>query len=451
MRLTTQCAGVLCAIGALIAAGACSDSAGPAGPAAKLHIVNGDRQEGTGPIELPQPLVVVVLDAGDRPVAGAEVTWIADDGGSIAPPVSTTDSRGRATARWTLGPSTGEHHARAVVGGGLVAAFTAIESEIAIDQIIPLTLTTYDGSGQVVHPDVAGVPMEWNGDALRLAITPYPGGDASFENPSLFTAPDAITWRVPDGLRNPVESPTTGYLSDPDVVFDPDSRRLWMYYRQVTGTNDIELATSADGVHWDAPQLVVSGPNHTVVSPSVVRRAAGDWWMWAVNGGSGCTAPSATIEVRRSTDGIHWGAPVTASLSQPGYYPWHVDVEWIPSRGEFWAVYNVKTAGSCTTPALYLATSADGVTWTTYPAPVLARGAIAEFANVVYRSTFAYDPTSDVVTFWYSGAAYTGSGWVWRAAEQRRRRADLFAQLATAGFLLPPAAGSPPPELTDGP
>lgn len=413
--------------------------------------MTGDRQQGVGGVELQKALVVAVMDAADRVVSGVEVDWIPEDGGSITPSSTITDPRGRAMARWTLGSGKGEHHARAVVNGVLVAEFTATETDVGLDVITRVNLVTFDGSGEVVHPDVAFPPTDWNGDVLRLAITPYPGGDARFEDPSLFTGADGLHWTVPAGVVNPLVRPTAGYLSDPDIVFDPDTRRLRLYYRQVSAANDIELSTSADGVHWDAPRLVLSGPNHTVVSPSVVRRSAGDWWMWAVNGGIGCTAPAATLEVRRSSDGIHWSAPVAASLSQPGYFPWHVDVEWIPSRNEFWAVYNVKTAGSCTTPALYLATSPDGVTWTTYPAPVLARGTAPEFADIVYRSTFAYDPVTDIVTFWYSGAAYDGSGYVWSAAEQRRRRTDLFNQLRNADYELPVQPGPPPPELTDGP
>ena len=116
---------------------------------------------------------------------------------------------------------------------------------------------------------------------------------------------------------------------------------------------------------------------------------------WSVNGNVGCTGSSTTVELRRSPDGMNWSAPTTVSLSQPGLYPWHIDVEWIPSRNEFWALYNAKTPASCTTGAVYLATSSDGLQWTTYPSPVLARGAIPELQDVVYRSTFAYDDASD--------------------------------------------------------
>jgi hypothetical protein len=115
-------------------------------------------------------------------------------------------------------------------------------------------------------------------------------------------------------------------------------------------------------------------------------------------------------------------------------------VQWLPSRQEYWALYNGKVAGSCTTDALFLATSADGVSWKTYPAPILSRGAIPEFADIVYRATFSYDPQRDVVSLWHSGARYTSRGYEWHAAFERRRRTDLF----DAAVRLQAAAAQPP-------
>ena len=152
--------------------------------------------------------------------------------------------------------------------------------------------------------------------------------------------------------------------------------------------------------------------------------------MWSVNANVGCASETTSIELRRSNDGTTWSAPTPVILAQPGYSVWHLDVQWIPSRNEYWAVYNVKTAGSCTTPALYLATSADGVTWTTYASPVLARGAMRAFSDVVYRSTFSYDAVSDSIELWYSGARYDSRQYVWRSAYQQRSRGELFAAIA---------------------
>jgi hypothetical protein len=119
-------------------------------------------------------------------------------------------------------------------------------------------------------------------------------------------------------------------------------------------------------------------------------------------------------------------------------------VQWIPARQEYWALYNGKVAGSCTTDALYIATSADGVAWKTYRSPILRRGAIPEFADIVYRATFAYDPQRDVVSLWHSGARFTSRGYEWHAAFERRPRADLFEDVARMNAVLAAPSSAPP-------
>jgi hypothetical protein len=78
---------------------------------------------------------------------------------------------------------------------------------------------------------------------------------------------------------------------------------------------------------------------------------------------------------------------------------------------------------------VFLATSRDGLSWTTHPSPVLAAGAARVFKDVVYRSTFEYDADTDDITFWYSGARYDNA-WIWGSAVQRRTRQSVFDQIA---------------------
>lgn len=300
---------------------------------------------------------------------------------------------------------------------------------------VPLTgleLATFDGSNQTVHPDHVAMPPTWPAAKQYLVATPYPRGDLYFENPSLYARTATLRWEPPAGMRNPLVTPAVGYLSDPDALYNPESKELWVYYRQASTVNQIRLIRSTDGVHFTDPVTVVQGPNHTIVSPSVVRRGPGDWIMWAVNANVGCDATRTAVEVRHSADGLAWSEPDTVQLVQPKFFVWHIDVQWIPSRGEFWAMYNVKTAGSCATPALFLATSPDGKTWTTYPSPVLARGTFAKFADIVYRSTFAYDSAADAVRIWYSGARYDQSEYVWSSGFQRLKRTDLWSAINRA-------------------
>jgi len=145
---------------------------------------------------------------------------------------------------------------------------------------------------------------------------------------------------------------------------------------------------------------------------------------------------------------VTWSAPVTTDLAELDNYPWHIDVEWIPSRGEFWSVYNVKVAGSCTTAALHFATSTDGIHWAPTISPVLARTAIPAFEDIVYRGAISYDVDADLVTLLYSGAQFQNSRYTWRVATEQMTLAEFLDRVNH-----PPIAGigivTTSPPLTD--
>jgi hypothetical protein len=423
-----------------IVSGACHDDQASAPvqhrvPSTVL-VAAGDSQHAVAGDPLPDSVAVVALDHHGAPIGGLNVDWFAEDSGTVDPVRSVTGANGVAATHWTLGPAPGDHSVVATVEGyaPLEVHANAAPATLVLNTIHPLHLSTYDGSGQTVHPDFVDLTGAADAGPLKaefLAITPYPEGNPQFENPSVYTSLDHVYWNEPSGAINPVALPDQGYLSDPDIVYNSAAKELWLYYRQADVLNQIFLKRSADGVQWSPAERVTWGLNHYIVSPSVVRRSEHDWLMWAVNGQSGCDAPETWVELRHSTDGRTWTDPERVSLVQPGFTPWHIDVQWIPSAEEFWALYNVKTPQtSCATPALYLATSRDGITWTTYPSPVLMSGDVPQFRDIVYRSTFRYKPETDVVTFWYSGAAYDGFRYVWSSAVQRRPRAELFSAIA---------------------
>jgi hypothetical protein len=426
----------------LLIAWACDAAVAPRPP--RIEVLSGDGQVGKPRETLSESVSIVLRDRDGNPIPNEVVVWATNDGGLVSPETSITDDNGTAVTSWTLGPATGLQHLSAT-GDGEEVRIAAV-AKVDPGGITLLALTTFDGSGQTVHPDFAS-----REGSSYLAITPYPGGNASYENPSLFASTDRLVWRVPAGVTNPIVSPARGeYLSDPDIVVT-DAGERWLYYRAVADRNIVRLVRSADGVHFSQPIEVASAANHDLVSPSVVRRGPNDWLMWSINANTGCSAASTTVELRRSLDGIHWTSPQPVTLRQPGFFAWHIDVQWIPSRAEFWAVYNGKVAGSCTTAALFVATSSDGISWSTFPGPILERGAIPEFQDVVYRSTFAYDAGSDAIDLWYSGARYDGRDYVWRTAYQRRARAELFATAASPGVSALQGRSARAPELTNPP
>jgi hypothetical protein len=141
--------------------------------------------------------------------------------------------------------------------------------------------------------------------------------------------------------------------------------------------------------------------------------------------------------------------PATTDLSEVNAFAWHIDVEWIPSKQEFWAIYNVKIPGSCTTSELHFARSTDGLHWVMAGGPVLVRGAIPAFADIVYRASLLYDEATDSITLWYSGARFQDGRYDWRIATERLTASAFFERLAASGL---PGGGlgvTTAPPLTD--
>jgi len=97
------------ALGALLVlsvAAACDDSTGPlsVGPPAALQIVAGDAQSDTVGHELPEALVVRVVDAAGRAIPLQVINFrVTAGGGSVFAGVALTDTAGQARERWTLG------------------------------------------------------------------------------------------------------------------------------------------------------------------------------------------------------------------------------------------------------------------------------------------------------------------------------------------------------------
>ncbi|MDQ2665446.1 MAG: hypothetical protein M3Z05_05490 [Gemmatimonadota bacterium] len=299
-----------------------------------------------------------------------------------------------------------------------------------------LSVDTYDGSGEMVHPDALVFPHKWQGHRYWFAATPYPLGNSNFENPSAFAGDSATDWHELPGAVNPLARPVTNaYLSDPDLAYDREHDRIRLYYRQTTLEADqIFVRTSATGSDWSPPTLVIQDKRYALISPAVVREANGSWRLWAVNatdGGCRAHANALTLTQRRSPDGMSWGAPEPVALTIPGYVPWHWDVQYISARREYWALIAAyPDAGNCSLTSIYFARSADGTQWNVSPFPLLERGSMPQLRDLVYRSTFRYFANSDAVRVWFSGARLEEGSFHYSLAVARYPFAELLRRVS---------------------
>lgn len=114
------------------------------GPADSLYISSGNNQTGATGTQLPNPLVVVVVDRYLNAVANHVVRWaVTTGGGSVSPESSVTTTVGQAQTNWTLGPTAGPQTAQATavnVSKGSPAVFTATATAG--------TMAIFDGNNQ---------------------------------------------------------------------------------------------------------------------------------------------------------------------------------------------------------------------------------------------------------------------------------------------------------------
>lgn len=343
---------------------------------------------------------------------------------------------------------------------------------------------TQKAEWDTTHPDVIDFAKtskeggKWGGYRYWMVLTPNQDGYSQYENPCLAASNDGVNWVVPNGIENPLSGvkhePAGTHNCDTDLVYNPDSDELWVYYvweqdspagtpsnlrliRVKEDGNSFAITSTTDGKPYE--RLINSQYRYDMQSPAVVRRDANTWLMWSNNSdsdnsGNGWQSQVAFVELYTSTDGKNWtnkqsladtlvlkGADGIAS-----YIPWHLDVQWVESQNKYWGLFCAYPKGGNTNRTyLLFGTSEDGKTWTTYPKPLISPRDNEWDNNFIYRSTFIYDDASGTLQVWYSGGKSGG----WRIAYTEFEN-FLTNTLPTLGAPYTPDTPTPPPAGEDG-
>ena len=343
---------------------------------------------------------------------------------------------------------------------------------------------TQKAEWDTTHPDVIDFAKtskeggKWGGYRYWMVLTPNQDGYSQYENPCLAASNDGVNWVVPNGIENPLSGvkhePAGTHNCDTDLVYNPDSDELWVYYvweqdspagtpsnlrliRVKEDGNSFAITSTTDDKPYE--RLINSQYRYDMQSPAVVRRNANTWLMWSNNSdsdnsGNGWQSQVAFVELYTSTDGKNWtnkqsladtlvlkGADGIAS-----YIPWHLDVQWVESQNKYWGLFCAYPKGGNTNRTyLLFGTSEDGKTWTTYQKPLLAPRDNKWDNNFIYRSTFIYDDASGTLQVWYSGGKSGG----WRIAYTEFEN-FLTDTLPTLGAPYTPGTPTPPPAGEDG-
>jgi hypothetical protein len=258
---------------------------------------------------------------------------------------------------------------------------TIVESFPETREEIPLT--TYDGSGETIHPSVLDLGSAWNGYRYWMANTPYPGNNDDYENPSIWASNDGVTWVVPAGLTNPVvPMPATLYNADAELYFE--SGTMYMIWRDASDSK-IKQLRSTNGITWtNLTTLFTWSISVECVSPALIKIGA-KYYMY------GQSAQSIGFIVRYSSntiDGTYANPEYIVTNVVSGKVWWHLGIRYL--NGAYWIAACEAPFGGIPNN-IYLFKSTDGINFTRSLNPIVSNNDatfLPDFHSV-YRPTIA--------------------------------------------------------------
>lgn len=293
-----------------------------------------------------------------------------------------------------------------------------------------LSIPTYENSGEGTHPSVIDFKTEykldqWNGFRYWMAFTPYPKGNSIYENPSLVASNDGQNWVVPPGITNPLENTPShiltskyrNYNSDPELIYDPDTRSLNLYWREclLNYYDRIWRIKIESDLKFGPKELCFEERGQDgeglALSPAIWRKSKNEWYMWTTNGYS-------LIHLYTSRDGMNWSKRQRCNTPwytwNGGYTPWHIAAK--PNdqehRVEFFINGWSNHALRRNQLLFYAEVSMDDPTHFQMPLAnaILAKGFTNNWDDeMIYRTTFTVERglNSYIYRLWYSAESKT--------------------------------------------
>jgi uncharacterized protein (TIGR03437 family) len=158
-----------------------NDTGNGAGPAAAISKVSGDTQTGSAGQTLPLPLVIVVTNSANIPVAGVAVIFAAGGGGSLSATSVVTDTQGVASTSLTLSVNPGPNTVTAAAAGLSQVVF----SSTGIAAAPGISVTSVGNAASFTQAFAPGMLMSVFGTGLSsgspqiLSAVPLPVTSAS--------------------------------------------------------------------------------------------------------------------------------------------------------------------------------------------------------------------------------------------------------------------------------
>lgn len=202
-----------------------------------------------------------------------------------------------------------------------VSVASIATSDLYIDTIDPIGLVLpnpYASQANApAHPGCQFFEHGWNGARYWMAYTPYPAVNSAYENPTVASSNDGVTWFA-KGRQPLVDKPTNGYNADTHLFMSPDNLTMYLAFRERDATaalNKLKVMRTTDGATWSTPVEIMSGStaSQDFASPSIWWNGTG-WTLIAHNLDAGF--PYVTQRYVSSTDDVYgaWGAASTVTI-----------------------------------------------------------------------------------------------------------------------------------------
>ena len=167
-----------------------------------------------------------------------------------------------------------------------------------VNAFYSLTLKTYDGGNEGLHPSCLYFKEGWNGYKFWFVFTPYKGMNDAIENPCVYVSQDGYHFTPPYHNINPLDDITLPkeqeYNSDPELVYNSDFNRIECWWRRVQRdkypTDDgknreiIYRRYTYDGRNWSEKEVMLDLKNpfdetRLCISPALIYEG-GIYRMW---------------------------------------------------------------------------------------------------------------------------------------------------------------------------
>lgn len=267
----------------------------------------------------------------------------------------------------------------------------------ATKAIVPLT--TYEGSGETVHPSVVDFGSAWNGYRYWMGNVPYYLNNNLVERPSIWGSNDGETWVVPPGVTNPIHDVANN--GDPNLIFD--NNILYYMFGSAVGVYEKH---SSNGVAWSDPVLIATPivGEDEIDAPSAIK-IGNRYYIYYT---TFTNVPNNPRVLRISCDTIDGTYGDRETVNVPwidGFIWWHIGIMFY--NGYYYLVANQSTGGHG--PAIFVMKSSDGINFVKSPYPTVYLNTVTGVVRGFYRpclTTINNQPTIyygmlDNETHWY--------------------------------------------------